>query len=58
VWIVTDDRDLIQKAAEDELEQAELDAVIDVGEDEREAALERLRREPDDDDQPVSWRRR
>lgn len=50
--------DLIQRAAEEAAAKAELDAVRDIGEGEevvdREAAIEALRAEPEDD-QPA-WR--
>jgi hypothetical protein len=47
--------DLVQRAAEEALAQAELDAVVDLDDADRAAALEQLHGEPDDD-QPV-WRR-
>lgn len=47
--------DLRQQAAEETVEQAEQDAVVDLDEVDREAALERLHREPDDD-QVIPWR--
>jgi hypothetical protein len=46
--------DLRQQAAEETLEQAEFDAVVDLEDVGRAAALEQLHREPDDD-QPA-WR--
>jgi hypothetical protein len=49
--------DLRQRAAEEAVEQAEHDAVVDLDEEpvDREAALEQLYREPEDDQPP--WRR-
>lgn len=54
---VSDLSDIRQQAAEALVKQAELDAVVDLDDlpHAREAALEQLHREADDD-QPVAWR--
>jgi hypothetical protein len=45
-----------QQAAEETVEQAELDSVLDLDDVDRDAALAQLRHEPEDD-QVIPWRR-
>lgn len=50
--------DIRQRAAEEQTERAELDAVIDLEQIDREAVLEQLHAEDDrESDNPVAWRR-